>query len=53
MEPALKAASKAEVIEMHAALEQLKLDMAARAHGGASKQGRYKLHDTARKQYID
>ena len=46
------ALSKNEIIEQHAGLEQLKLDMAARSAGGRSASGRYKRHDTARKHYI-
>jgi hypothetical protein len=38
---------------MHAKLEGLKLEMAARRHGGAGKSGRYLRHDTARLHFID
>ena len=42
-----------EIITKFAAVEQLKLTMAARSAGGRSASGRYKKHDTARKVYID
>ena len=49
----LKTASKDEIITMHAKIEELRVAMAARAHGGASVQGRWKQHDTARKVFIE
>jgi hypothetical protein len=45
--------TKAEIIELHAQLEQLRLDMAARSAGGKQASGRYKKHDTARKVFIE
>ena len=46
-------ASAEQIIEMHAKLEGLKLEMAARRHGSAGKSGRYMKHDTARLHFID
>ena len=45
--------SKDELVEAHAKLEQLRVDMATRSAGGREASGRYKKHDTARKVYID
>ena len=45
--------TKEEIITKFAAVEQLKLTMAARSAGGRSASGRYKKHDTARKVFID
>jgi hypothetical protein len=47
------APSKAELVEMHAQIEQLRLDMAARSAGGKQTSGRYKKHDTARKVFVE
>ena len=44
---------KHEMIEMHAQLEKLRLDMAARQAKGRATSGRYKKHDTARKNFIE
>ena len=46
-------ASAEEILRMHAKLESLKQEMAARRHGGAGKSGRYRKHDTARLSFID
>mmetsp|Transcript_11723 Transcript_11723/g.37432 ORF Transcript_11723/g.37432 Transcript_11723/m.37432 type:complete len:243 (-) Transcript_11723:36-764(-) len=45
--------SKDELVEAHAKVEQLRVDMATRSAGGREASGRYKKHDTARKVYID
>ena len=49
----MRTASKDEIIDMHARIENLRLQIAGRAHGGAAVQGRYKRHDTARKNFIE
>ena len=41
-----------EIIQHHAELQQLLLDMAARSAGGRRASGRYKAYDTARLLYI-
>ena len=41
-----------EIIQHHAELQQLLLDMAARQAGGRPASGRYKAYDTARLLYI-
>ena len=41
-----------EIIQHHAELQQLLLDMAARQAGGKCASGRYKAYDTARLLYI-
>jgi hypothetical protein len=41
-----------EIIQHHAELQQLLLDMAARSAGGRRASGRYKAYDTARLVYI-
>ncbi len=41
-----------EIIQHHAELQQLLLDMAARQAGGRCASGRYKAYDTARLLYI-
>ena len=46
-------ATSEEIVQMHAKMEELKLLMAERRHGGAGKQGRYLKHDTARLSFID
>lgn len=45
--------TRCELIEMHAQIEQLRLDMAARSAGGKQASGRYKKHDTARKVFLE
>ena len=45
--------SKAELVDFHSKIEELRLLMTGRAHGGAAKQGRWKKHDTARKVFIE
>ena len=45
--------TKAEIIDIHAKLEELRLVMASRSAGGREASGRYKRHDTARKVFID
>ena len=49
--PALPTAE--ELADMLARLEDLKFLMAQRSAGGADLSGRYKKHDTARKNYIN
>ncbi len=48
-----RTATKEEIIDMHAKIEDLRIAIARRAHGGADVQGRYKRHDTARKVFIE
>ena len=50
---ALRAATKTEIVEMHSKIEELRIHMIARAHGGAAVQGRWKRHDTARKTFLE
>jgi hypothetical protein len=40
-----------EIIQQHAQLQQLLLDMAARSAGGKSASGRYKAYDSAQTLY--